>query len=65
MIFHQHTGLLNSIVSSATAQGSIQSWVYEWDALGNLQYRQDQVTGNRKNFTETFETFGIRYQMIL
>jgi len=50
-VFHQHTGLLTGITSSAPAQGNIQNWGYQWDALGNLQYRQDQVTGNRENFT--------------
>ncbi|MFN4055407.1 MAG: FG-GAP-like repeat-containing protein [Alishewanella aestuarii] len=49
--YHQHTGLLTGITSSSPGQGNLQNWIYQWDALGNLQYRQDQVTGNRENFT--------------
>ena len=49
--FDQSTGLIKTINASASGQGNLQNWLYDWDNLGNLKYRHDYVTGNRETFT--------------
>ncbi|MCS4308297.1 RHS repeat-associated protein [Rheinheimera pacifica] len=49
--FDQNTGLIKTISSSASGQSSLQNWLYNWDNLGNLNYRHDYITGNRETFT--------------
>ncbi|WP_372627754.1 FG-GAP-like repeat-containing protein [Arsukibacterium sp.] len=47
--FDQTTGLIKTI--NATGPATLQNWQYDWDNLGNLNYRHDYITGNRETFT--------------
>jgi RHS repeat-associated protein len=49
--FDERTGLVKTINASASGQGGLQNWLYNWDNLGNLNYRHDYITGNRETFT--------------
>jgi RHS repeat-associated protein len=48
-VFDQHTGLLTSMAS--TGNGTLQNLRYNWNNLGNLNYRQDIVVNKKESFT--------------
>jgi RHS repeat-associated protein len=48
-VFDQHTGLLTSMTS--TGNGTLQNLRYNWNNLGNLNYRQDIVVNKKESFT--------------
>ncbi|WP_213609526.1 FG-GAP-like repeat-containing protein [Pseudoalteromonas sp.] len=47
-VFDAHTGLLTSMVS--TGSGTLQNLRYDWNNLGNLNYRQDLAVNKKETF---------------
>ena len=47
-VFDAHTGLLTSMIS--TGSGTLQNLRYDWNNLGNLNYRQDLAVNKKETF---------------